>query len=109
MLEVTPTTTHRDDQAQVLRLALPVLLAFAGGVLATLVFAGGPLAERSEQEVAELLDELHQVRRSEAWLMTLAAQYVQATDHCEAAAAAAGGAAAALAPRVTTAGTGGAR
>lgn len=109
MLDAIPTTTHRDGQALLLRLALPVLLAFATGVLATLVFAGGPLAERSEQEINELLAELRQVRRSEAWLMTLAAQHIQATERCVAAAAAAGDGAAALARRVTAAGTGGAR
>lgn len=99
MLDVTPTTTRSDAARLLALLVLPVLLAFATGALAALVFADGALSERSEQEVNELLAELRQVRRSEAWLMTLSAQYIQATEHCEAAAA----------TRVTAAGTGGAR
>lgn len=84
---MTPRRPQRDTPARLLiLLALPALLAFATGVLATLVFGSGPLADRAEQEVAELQAQLHQVRRSEAWLMTLAAQYIQATETCQAAA-----------------------
>lgn len=103
MLDVTPTETRRDSVRLLAMLALPALLAFAAGVLAALVFAGGPLAERNEQEINQLLDELDQARRSEAWLMTLSAQYIQAADRCAATAADAAG------PRVTPAAAGGVR
>lgn len=72
MIEVTPT--HRDSPAELIASrVLQTVLAFACGVLATLVLGGGPEAERTEQ----LIDELHQARRATAYAQTLAARFAQ--------------------------------
>lgn len=87
MRDATPTPQLDSSALLLILLGLPMLMAFAAGVLAALVFAGGPLAEQAAQDVDELQQQLYQVRRSEAHMMTLAAKHIQAAEACEAAAA----------------------
>lgn len=81
MIKVTPTQPGSlvDHLAERLLLAVS---AFAAGVWFALMFAGGPEADRADQQVAELATELQHARNSIAWAETLAAKYAQAYDRC---------------------------